>query len=166
MTRTSFRSALLAGERHLNMAVVGASALMLAIASAAGLYQVVSRFVFHSPATWSEPTIRVTLTWMVYLGLMAAARGGTMIAVGFLFDMSSGRLRDVMRLAIALCVLAMLGVLIYYGWIAVYMVRNQTIAGLGISASWAYSAIPVGAGFAALAAIAHYFDRGAPAQAH
>lgn len=166
MSLASFRSALLAGERHLGMAVVGASALMLAIASAAGLYQVVSRFVLHAPSTWSEPTIRVCLTWMVYLGLMAAARGGTMIAVGFLFDMASGRLRDLMRLAIALGVLAMLGVLVCYGWIAVYMVRNQTIAGLGISASWAYSAIPVGSGFAALAAIAQYFDRGAAAPAH
>ncbi len=164
MTQVGLRAAFLAGERDLNVAVVGASALMLAVASGVGLYQVVSRFVLQAPATWSEPVVRVSLTWMVYLGLMAAARGGTMIAVGFLFDMSSGRLREFMRLAIVLSVLAMLGALVWYGWIAVYMVRNQTIAGLGLSASWAYSAIPVGAGFAALAAIAHYLDPAAPAE--
>src|SRR5690606_9445366 len=100
--------------------VVGISALMLAVASAAGLYQVVSRFVLHSPAPWSEPTIRFSLTWMVYLGLMAAARNGTMIAVGFLYDKAGGPLKQFMRLSIVAAVLAMFGVLIYFGWIAVY----------------------------------------------
>jgi len=63
-----------------------------------------------------------------------------------------------MRLLVLVSVLVVLFALVIYGWRAVYMVRNQTIAGLGLSASWVYSAIPFGAGFAALAAIAHFLD--------
>lgn len=158
MTTMSLRSLVLAGERRLNLVIVMAAAVLLAVASLAGMYQVFSRFVMRMPAAWTEPLVRVTLIWMVYLGLMAGARTGSLITVNFLYEMTSGRLREISRLMIALSVLSMLGILVWYGWIAVYMVRNQTIAGLGISASWVYSAIPVGAGFAAIAVIVHFFD--------
>lgn len=154
----SLRSLFLEGERQLNRAVVAAAGLMLVIASAAGLYQVFSRFVLMTPAHWSEPLVKVSLIWMVYLGLMSAARSGTLIAVDFLFDRTTGRLRTAMRAVITVAILILLFVLIYHGWRAVYLVRNQTIAGLGVSASWVYAAIPLGAGFSALAAIAHFLD--------
>lgn len=158
MTMTGFRSLFLEGERWLNKAVLAGAALMLIVASASALYQVFSRFVLQTPAHWSEPLVKVALIWMVYLGLMAGARTGTMIAVDFLFDRTAGRLRLAMRALIMVSTLIVFVVLAYYGWRAVYMVRNQTIAGLGVSASWVYSAIPFGAGFAALAAIAHFLD--------
>lgn len=152
------RSLFLEGERQLNRLVVAAAASLLVVASAAGLYQVISRFVLYVPAHWSEPLVKVSLIWMVYLGLMAGARSGAMIAVDFLMDRSSGHLRTAMRAIVTVSMLVVFGTLVHYGWIAVYMVRNQTIAGLGVSASWVYSAIPVGAGFAALATIAQFVD--------
>ncbi|KAA0970453.1 TRAP transporter small permease subunit [Aureimonas fodinaquatilis] len=158
MSATNIRSLFLCSERLLNRAVVTGAALMLVVASAAALFQVFSRFVLHVPAHWSEPMIKISLIWMVYLGLMAGARTGTMIAVDFVFDMTKGRFRTLMRAMILVAMLIVLVVLFYNGWRAVYMVRNQTIAGLGLSASWVYAAIPIGAGFAALAAIAHFID--------
>ena len=155
---TGLRPLLREGERQLNRLVVAAAALMLVVASAAALYQVFSRFVLQVPAHWSEPLVKVSLIWMVYLGLMAGARTGTLIAVDFLMDKSSGLVRTGMRTMVMVSTLIIFGALVYYGWLAVYMVRNQTIAGLGVSASWVYSAIPVGAGFAALGAIAHFVD--------
>ena len=158
MSTARLRSLFLEGERQLNRVILAGAAAMLVVASASALYQVFSRFVFQTPAHWSEPLVKVSLIWMVYLGLMAGARTGTMIAVDFLFDMTRGRLRTAMRAMVVISMLVVFGVLIWYGWRAVYMVRNQTIAGLGISASWIYAAIPFGAGFAALAAIAHFLD--------
>jgi len=158
MTTARLRSLYLDGERQLNRLVLAAAALMLVVASGSALYQVFSRFVLQTAAHWSEPLVKISLIWMVYLGLMAGARTGTMIAVDFLIDRTSGRLRTAMRLLVLVSVLVVLFALVIYGWRAVYMVRNQTIAGLGLSASWVYSAIPFGAGFAALAAIAHFLD--------
>ncbi|MDZ4311021.1 MAG: TRAP transporter small permease [Cypionkella sp.] len=154
----ALRSHFIACERQLNRAVGLAAAVMLLIAAAAGLFQVLSRFLLNTPAYWSEPLVRVSLIWMVYLGLMSAARGGALIAVGFFYDKTYGQMRGVLRLAIMLSMLTLFAVLTYYGWQAVYMVRNQTIAGFGLSASWVYSAIPVGSSLAAMATIAHYLD--------
>ncbi|MAY61006.1 MAG: C4-dicarboxylate ABC transporter permease [Rhizobiales bacterium] len=158
MTTISVRSSFLALERILNGLIIPAAAFCMMVAAASGLYQVFSRFVLHAPAHWSEPLVKFSLIWMVYLGLMAAARSGTLIAVDFLYGMSSGILREIMRLVILLSTLTVCAALIYYGWLAVYMVRNQTISGLGVSASWVYAAIPFGAGFVALAAIAHFIE--------
>ena len=158
MTAPRLQQLFLEGERRLNRLVLALAALMLAVAAGAGLFQVFSRFVLKLPAHWSEPTIKMTLIWMVYLRLMAGARTGTMIAVDFLIERASGRLRSIMNLLVLTSMLIVFLLLLYYGWRAVYMVRNQTIAGLGLSAAWVYSAIPIGAGFAALAAIAHFID--------
>ena len=80
------------------------------------------------------------------------------IAAGVLYGMSAGLIREIMRVVILIATLTVCTALVYYGWLAVYMVRNQTISGLGVSASWVYAAIPFGAGFVALATIAHFLD--------
>ncbi|HEX5933068.1 MAG TPA: TRAP transporter small permease subunit, partial [Pseudorhizobium sp.] len=59
---------------------------------------------------------------------------------------------------IALSTLALLIVLFWFGCMLVWRVRFQTIAGLGISASWAYAALPVGSILSALALVAHVLD--------
>jgi TRAP-type C4-dicarboxylate transport system permease small subunit len=158
MTANRLRALFLGGERALNQLVLIAASLMLVVATTAALYQVFSRFVLQTAAHWSEPLVKISLIWMVYLGLMAGARTGTMIAVDFLIDRTSGRLRRAMRILILVSTLVVLLTLVIYGWRAVYMVRNQNIAGLGLSASWVYLAIPTGAAFAALGALAHFFD--------
>jgi len=130
--------------------------LMLVVAAVAAFYQVVSRFVLHIPSHWSEPLVRIMLIWMVYLALMAGVRSGSMLAIDFLLKKMSGAWHRLMRLMVLVSMLVTFAILFYYGAQAVYLVRNQTIAGLGISASWIYSAIPVGALFASLAAVARF----------
>jgi TRAP-type C4-dicarboxylate transport system permease small subunit len=40
---------------------------MMAIASALGLFQIITRFILESPAEWTEVLIRFSLIWMVFL---------------------------------------------------------------------------------------------------
>ncbi|MBW8722410.1 MAG: TRAP transporter small permease, partial [Polaromonas sp.] len=40
--------------------------LMLVIASALGMFQILTRFVLEQPAEWSEILIRLSLIWMVF----------------------------------------------------------------------------------------------------
>jgi TRAP-type C4-dicarboxylate transport system permease small subunit len=46
----------------------------------------------------------------------------------------------------------------YWGAQIAWRIRFQSIAGLEISMSWAYLAIPIGAAFAAIAVLAQFFD--------
>jgi len=149
---------LLTVERWVTEAVVASACLMLAAAACAGLHQVVSRFILQQPSTWSEVLVRVLLIWMVYLGAVGAIRTGALVSVDLLYRKTRGLARRSVEAAVTLCTLAILIILFWYGWDMVNRVRFQNMAGLEISMSWAYAAIPVGSAFGILAVIAHYFD--------
>ena len=55
--------------------------------------------------------------------------------------------------------LSMLGVMFWFGWIMAERVQFQEMAGLEVSMSWGYAAIPIGAVFAMVGAVAHFLDR-------
>lgn len=142
-------------ENALTKTAVGLATAGLGFAALCGLYQVVARFILHRPAEWSEPLIQMTLIWMAYLGIAGALRSGTLISVDWLLSLSKGRMRRVVQGVILVCVLALLGFIAWYGVVLAMRVRFQTMAGLGISTSWAYAALPVGAIVSMLSTIAH-----------
>ena len=53
---------------------------MLAIASALGVFQIITRFVLEKPAEWTEVLIRFSLIWMVFMGIPMAFRQGAMVS--------------------------------------------------------------------------------------
>lgn len=149
---------LLACDRILTRIAVGLACLLLVLAAVFGLYQVLTRFLLQEPSTWSEVLVRTLLIWMVYLGCAGAFRQGALVAVDVLYVRTTGRARAVFDWAVTLMVLAFLGIALWFGIEMTWRVRFQNLAGLEISIAWAYAAIPVGAGFAILAVLAHHFD--------
>jgi TRAP-type C4-dicarboxylate transport system permease small subunit len=146
-------------DRVSTLAAGVAASIALAVAVAAGFWQVTSRFIFESPATWSEALVRLALIWMVLLGLAVALRQGALVSIDIAHRYSRG-LHEAARAAAALLSnLSLLGVLFWFGWAMAQRVRFQEMAGLEISIAWGYVAIPVGAVFAAIGATAHFLDR-------
>ena len=145
-------------ERRLNAIVTALSMLLLAVAAAVAFYQVVTRFVLQQPATWSEVLIRTLLVWMVYLGVTAGFRSGALVAVDALARAVSGQGKRWLEGAIASASLALLVVIVWWGWQVAWRSRFQNLAGLEIPIIWLYAAAPVGAGFAILAVIARFLD--------
>jgi TRAP-type C4-dicarboxylate transport system permease small subunit len=140
------------------IAMAGACA-MLAIASALGVFQIVTRFVLEQPAEWSEVLIRFSLIWMVFLGIPMAFRQGAMVSVDALYRAAPAGARRVLDLVVALAALALMLIVLWWGWD--YAVRGsvQTMAGLeSLSMFWAYIAMPVGALFSLLGIVANYLD--------
>lgn len=142
-------------DRLLTRTAVALATVGLGVASLIGLYQVVARFLLHRAAEWSEPLIQMSLIWMAYLGIAGALRSGTLISVDWLLSLSTGRMRRVVQGLILVCVLVLLGCIGWFGVVLALRVKFQTIAGLGISTSWAYVALPVGAIVSMVSAIAH-----------
>ena len=58
------RGLLLAIERRTTAFALWGACFMLAVASAVGLYQILTRFIFLEPAEWSEISVRFALIWM------------------------------------------------------------------------------------------------------
>ncbi len=149
---------LLAVERVSTACVTVLACAMLAVAACVGFYQVLARFVLEQPATWSEVLVRTLLIWMVYLGVVGAMRAGALVSVDLMRRMAKGRWARLLDGLITGSTLAVLVILLWAGIQIAWRVRFQVMAGLEVSITWAYAAIPVGAAFAILAVLAHHFD--------
>ena len=149
---------ILAIDRIVTNAVWALAAALLATISVLGLYQVLIRFVFNQPSSWTEEIIGRLLIWTVALGVVAAFRQGALVSVDVMLRWSRGRWRQAVRLIILIVTATFLGLLAWVGYDLAWRIRFQTFASVPISISWAYLALPVGATFSLLAVLAHYFD--------
>jgi len=126
----------------------------LVIAASLALFQVVTRFVFASPSTWSEVITRSAMVWSVFLGVAVAFRHGAMISVEVIQQVLPPRLGlGLFLLANALSVV-FFAILFWQGWAMTQRVMRQNLAALDISIAWVYAALPVGSVFIIIAAIA------------
>ena len=157
--RGSVRRAVLGLDRWTTGAAAVLSALALALAVFAGAWQVVARFATETPSVWSEALVRTALIWMAYVGLAVAMRMGALVSIDLMHQLSKGALRRALEAATLAFSLSLLGVMFWFGWTMVERVKFQEMAGLEVSMSWGYAAIPVGALFAMIGVVANFFDR-------
>ncbi|MCE8033611.1 MAG: TRAP transporter small permease [Halomonas sp.] len=141
-------------ERQLTRLAMAVAVVMLVVSVSFSFYQVLTRFVFNAPSTWSEVAARTAMIWCVFMAAAATFRGGYMMAVEAIYKVVPGRLVPVLEVAIVLCCLLVLAVLIHFGILMTQRVSNQTMSGMNVSMAYAYAAIPVGAGFAMVAVLA------------
>jgi TRAP-type C4-dicarboxylate transport system permease small subunit len=131
---------------------------LLAVIACLGMWQVVSRFVFSQPTTWTEESMRRLLIWMVMLGMVVAVRKGALVSVDVMERLSRGTWKRVVRGVITGVHLAFFSVVVWYGVDLVWRIRFQTFASMELSMGWAYAALPVGSLLAILATVAHHLD--------
>ncbi len=133
--------------------------LMLALAAALGMFQIITRLVLETPAEWTEVMIRFSLIWMVFMGIPAAFRQGAMVSVDVLYRISGPGAKRVLDAIVALAALALVGVIIWWGWDYANRGKVQSMIGLeDVSMFWAYLAMPVGAVFSVIGIIGNWLD--------
>ena len=146
-------------ERGTTALAMAGACLMLALASALGMWQIVTRFVIQEPAEWTEVLIRFTLIWMVFLGIAQAFRIGAMVSMDVLYRMTGRRMRRLLDTLVALAALVLVAVIVVVGWDYALRGRVQTVIGLEEwSMFWAYLAMPVGGLFAAIGIVGNWLD--------
>ena len=145
-------------ESYLSAFIIRAACVFLGIASILGITQVLSRFIFSQPISWSEVLIRLVIIWMVMFGVVIAFREGAQVSVDLMFRLS-GRFQRPLHFLITLVAVVFLSVLIWCGFDIAWRTRFQEIGGLEfLPMSVGYAAIPVGAIFAIIAVIANFLD--------
>jgi TRAP-type C4-dicarboxylate transport system permease small subunit len=155
----TLRSGILAADRIATGLATVLACAALVIAVFAGFWQVVARFATETPSIWSEALVRTALIWMAFLGLTAALRTGALVSIDVAHRHTRGALRRALEAAALACNLSLMGVLLWFGWIMAGRVQFQEMAGLEVSMSWGYAALPIGAAFAILGALGHFLDR-------
>ncbi|ODS63821.1 MAG: C4-dicarboxylate ABC transporter [Acidovorax sp. SCN 65-108] len=153
------KKAFLMFERGATFAALLGACAMLVIAASLGMFQIVTRFVLEQPAEWTEVLIRFSLIWMVFLAIPSAFRQGAMVSVDVLYRWSPPSVRRVLDYIVALAALALIGVIIWFGWDYAQRGGVQSMAGLeSVSMFWAYVAMPVGGVFSAIGIVGNLLD--------
>lgn len=123
----------------------------LVVATGLALFQVITRFAFGEPSTWSEVITRSAMIWSVFLGAAPAFRYGSMISVDIIQHMLPPRLALTLQVTAHLLSVVFFAFLFWQGWAMTLRVVNQKLAALDVSIAWAYAALPVGAVFTIIA---------------
>ena len=146
-------------ERYASGLAMAGACAMLALASALGMFQILMRFVLEQPAEWTEVLIRFSLIWMVFLAIPTAFRQGAMVSVDVLYRWSPPRFQRVLDWMVSLAALALIAVIVWWGWDYTQRGGVQSMAGLeSVSMFWAYLAMPVGGLFSAIGILGNLFD--------
>ena len=153
------KDAFLKFERWTTGLSMVAACAMMVIAASLAMFQIITRFVLEQPAEWSEILIRFALIWMVFLGIPMAFRQGAMVSVDVLYRWSPPKFRRVLDWIVSLAALALIAVIVWWGWDYAQRGGVQSMAGLeSVSMFWAYLAMPVGGVFCVIGIIGNLFD--------
>ena len=153
------KSAFLALDRWTTGLAMAIACFMLVVASSLGVVQIVTRFVLEQPAEWSEILIRVSLIWMVFMGIPMAFRQGAMVSVDVLYRWSPPRMRRVLDAVVSIAALVLMLIVLWWGWDYAMRGRVQSMAGLeSLSMMWSYLALPVGSVFCLFGIVGNFLD--------
>ena len=146
-------------ERLTTGFAMAVACLMMVIAASLGVFQIVTRFVLEQPAEWSEILIRLSLIWMVFLGVPAAFRQGAMVSVDVMYRWSPPKIKRVLDWVVCLAALTLIAIIIWWGWDYAMRGRVQSMAGLeSVSMMWSYLALPVGSVFCLFGIVGNFLD--------
>ena len=109
-------------------------------------WQVVSRYIFASPSSWTEEVARFLLIWVGVLGAAYAFRTGVHLGLDVLPKKLSGISAQILKLFILLSVIVFsVAVLVIGGGNLVVLTweLKQYSAVLGLPIAYVYSIIPV-----------------------
>jgi TRAP-type C4-dicarboxylate transport system permease small subunit len=109
-------------------------------------WQVVSRYLFASPSSWTEEVARFLLIWIGLLGAAFAFRRRAHIGLDLLpAKLTGARARQLERVTLAVIALFATAVLIVGGSSLVHLTweLRQTSAALGLPIAYVYSVIPL-----------------------
>ena len=119
-------------------------AVVFGFVSLLTVYQVFARYVLKSPLIWSEELVRYLMIWMVFLGGAVALRKGLLISVEIVQHLVPRPVRKAMEVLTVAVNMAMLAVLIVYGFGIMDNLAGQRTGAMDIPVAWTYAAIPVG----------------------
>ncbi|AUH65297.1 TRAP transporter small permease [Paracoccus zhejiangensis] len=105
--------------------------------------QVVMRYVFSTPLSWSEELARYSMIWQAMFAAALCSRAGQHLAL-LSTDALPETIRGFARPASAIAICVLLLVLLWHSYDLASRALRQTTPGLGLSMGWVYASLPVG----------------------
>lgn len=106
--------------------------------------QIIQRFAFASPNAWSEELTRYSFAWLSMIGAAVAVRKYRHMNIDYFINKLPARGKKVLEAFNNILVVALLFILIIYGFQLVAITFKQISPGLNIPMAYAYLSVPVG----------------------
>jgi len=119
--------------------------LMFAVLIATVFYQVVGRYLFNAPPSWSEELARFLQVWIALLASALCIHQGMHLGVDYLLHAVPPRGRAALEVLVHFLVTGFLLLLFVQGVKILDVAAVQTSPAMGINMWYAYLAVPVGA---------------------
>jgi TRAP-type transport system small permease protein len=105
--------------------------------------QVVARYAFHAPFSWSEELARYTQIWLILLASALAMQRGQHIAVDFFTKLLPSRLEELFGVVANVITVGYLLVILWVSGDVVRASSLQITPAMGINMELVYLAVPV-----------------------
>lgn len=118
--------------------------VILSLMSIFVVYQVVTRYIFHSPSSWSESVVTYGFIWLAMIGGAYVFGKRDHMAMTFILDKFHGKARTVIEMLNELIIVIFgIGVLLVGGYLGAMKQMSQADSILPVSMGVIYIAIPI-----------------------
>ncbi len=129
----------------------GILALIMGSMTLLVLVSVVRRYLLNNPMTWSEECAQMLFAWLTFLGAYVGFRSRSHIVIDTLLIYLPVAVRRALSRSVDLCVLVLLGLMVWKGFSLVQTTWSLEFPAMEISRGYLYLSLPVGAGLMVLA---------------
>ncbi|BCH34011.1 membrane protein [Mesorhizobium sp. L-8-10] len=120
--------------------------LILAAISVIVFANVALRYLTNYSIVWAEELARYLMIWMTFLGAGLVLRFGGHVGIDSLHHVLPRRWAQILRVGLALLMIAFFAVMAWQGFDYMQRARFQTTPALRISFSYVYAVFPIGFG--------------------
>ncbi len=124
------------------------------------LLQIFTRFIINYPLHWTEELARYLMIYGVFLGAALALRYNRLISIEAVAQALPPKMQILLKKVVMVITIIFALILVVQGTEITSTINSQTSAGLGISMSIPYLAIPLGAVLLIINALAVLIDGG------
>lgn len=124
--------------------IMGAAIFLFALMVAIGTYQIVTRYFFNSPSTFSEELLTYSFTWMAMLASAYVFGKRDHMRMAFIADKLQGTAKKCLEIFIE-CLIFFFSAttMVWGGWNIMMLSMQQKTASLGVSMGIIYIILPV-----------------------
>jgi TRAP-type C4-dicarboxylate transport system permease small subunit len=123
-------------------------------------YQVVTRYVFSSPPSWSEELARYIFLWQIWIGASMAAKYRKHLQVSLFRDMLPEKIQKIVEVIVLLLWTGFCIFLAWNGSSLALKVQRQLSPAMRISMFYSYASVPVGCALMAFRLIQQLVEMG------
>ncbi len=105
--------------------------------------QVISRFIFNNPLSWSEELARYLFIWIIFIGASVAVRERAHFGIDFFVELLPDKFKKIIDFLISISMIGFAAIMIIYGIETVKWTHMQISPSLHIHMSLPNAAIPV-----------------------